>query len=41
VVSLSNRKVTETTVQNLTKAGHTYDSLSVTATTDEDVTRVL
>jgi hypothetical protein len=33
--------VTETSVQNLTKAGHTYDSLSATVTTDKDVTRVL
>jgi MscS family membrane protein len=41
VVSVPNRKVTETTVQNLTKAGHTYDSLSATVTTDKDVTRVL
>jgi small-conductance mechanosensitive channel len=41
VVSVPNRKVTETTVQNLTKAGHTYDSLSVTVTTDKDVTHVL
>jgi small-conductance mechanosensitive channel len=41
VVSVPNRKVTETTVQNLTKAGHTYDSLSATVTTDEQVTRVL
>ena len=37
VVSVPNRKVTETTVQNLTKAGHTYDSLSATVTTDKDV----
>jgi len=36
-----NRKVTETTVQNLTKAGYTYDSLSATVTTDEQVTRIL
>jgi MscS family membrane protein len=41
VVSVPNRRVTETTVQNLTKAGHTYDSLSATVTTDKDVTRVL
>jgi small-conductance mechanosensitive channel len=41
VVSVPNRKVTETTVQNLMKAGHTYDSLSATVTTDKDVTRVL
>jgi small-conductance mechanosensitive channel len=41
VVSVPNRKVTETTVQNLTKAGHTYDWLSATVTTDQDVTRVL
>jgi small-conductance mechanosensitive channel len=41
VVSVPNRKVTETTVQNLTKAGHTYDWLSATVTTDKDVNRVL
>ena len=41
VVSVPNRKVTETTVQNLTKAGHTYDWLSATVTTDKDLTRVL
>ena len=41
VVSVPNRKVTETTVQNLTKSGHTYDSLSATVTTDKDVGRVL
>jgi small-conductance mechanosensitive channel len=41
VISVPNRKVTETTVQNLTKAGHTYDWLSATVTTDKDVTRVL
>jgi small-conductance mechanosensitive channel len=41
VVSVPNRKVTETTVQNLTKAGYTYDSLSATVTTDGQVTRVL
>lgn len=41
VVSVPNRKVTETTVQNLTRAGHTYDWLSATVTTDKDVARVL
>ena len=41
MVSVPNRKVTETSVQNLTKAGHTYDSLSATVTTEKDVTRVL
>jgi small-conductance mechanosensitive channel len=41
VVSVPNRRVTETTVQNLTKSGHTYDSLSATVTTDTDVTHVL
>jgi small-conductance mechanosensitive channel len=41
VISVPNRKVTETTVQNLTKAGHTYDWLSATVTTDKDVNRVL
>jgi hypothetical protein len=33
--------VTETTVQNLTKAGHTYDSLSATVTTEKDMNRVV
>jgi small-conductance mechanosensitive channel len=41
VISVPNRKVTETTVQNLTKSGHTYDWLSATVTTEQDVTRVL
>jgi MscS family membrane protein len=41
VITVPNRKVTETTVQNLTKAGHTYDWLSATVTTDTDVGRVL
>jgi small-conductance mechanosensitive channel len=41
VVSVPNRKVTETSVQNLTKAGHTYDWLSATVTTDKDVASVV
>jgi small-conductance mechanosensitive channel len=41
VVSVPNRKVTETTIQNLTKSGHTYDWLSATVTTDKDVNKVL
>src|SRR5262249_30892901 len=41
VVSVPNRKVTETAVQNLTKAGHTYDSLSAMVTTDKDVASVV
>jgi small-conductance mechanosensitive channel len=41
VVSVPNRKVTETSVQNLTKAGHTYDWLSATVTTDGDVASVV
>jgi small-conductance mechanosensitive channel len=41
LISVPNRKVTETTVQNLTRAGHTYDWLSATVTTEQDVARVL
>lgn len=41
VITVPNRKVTETAVQNLTRAGHTYDSLSATVTTDKDMSRVL
>ena len=41
VVTIPNRKVTEATIQNLTKAGRTFDSLSVSVTTHEDATKVL
>jgi small-conductance mechanosensitive channel len=41
VVSVPNRRVTETTVQNLTRSGQTYDSLSATVTTDKDVNAVV
>jgi small-conductance mechanosensitive channel len=41
VVNIPNRKVTEQTVQNLTKAGHTYDNLNVTVTTQREVGKVL
>jgi small-conductance mechanosensitive channel len=41
VVNIPNRKVTEATVQNLTKAGGTYDSLHVAVTTEKDVSEVL
>jgi small-conductance mechanosensitive channel len=41
VVSIPNRKVTEATVQNLTKGTGTYDSINVSVTTQKDVVRVL
>jgi small-conductance mechanosensitive channel len=41
VVSVPNRKVTEAAIQNLTKAGETYDYLSVTVNTTRDVNKVL
>src|SRR5262249_39252489 len=41
VVNIPNRKVTEQTIQNLTKAGRTYDSLDVTVTTQREVSKVL
>jgi small-conductance mechanosensitive channel len=41
VVTIPNRKVTEATIQNLTRAGLTFDSLNVSVTTQQDVTKVL
>jgi small-conductance mechanosensitive channel len=41
VVSVPNRKVTEAAIQNLTKSGETYDSLSVRVSTTRDVNEVL
>jgi small-conductance mechanosensitive channel len=41
VVTIPNRKVTEATIQNLTRTGGTYDSLSVSVTTQKDADRVL
>ena len=41
VVSVPNRKVTETTVENLSHAGQTYDSLAVTISTDKDAGKVI
>jgi small-conductance mechanosensitive channel len=41
VVNIPNRKVTEAAVQNLTKAGGTYDSLNVAVTTEKEVSEVL
>jgi small-conductance mechanosensitive channel len=41
VVSIPNRRVTEQAVQNLTRAGETYDTLDVTMTTQCDVSRVI
>ena len=41
VVNIPNRRVTEQTVQNLTKAGETYDTLAVTVTTQHEVSKVL
>jgi small-conductance mechanosensitive channel len=41
VVTIPNRKVSEATIQNLTRAGGTYDSLTVSVTTHRDAGGVL
>jgi small-conductance mechanosensitive channel len=41
VVNIPNRRVTEQAVQNLTRAGETYDMLNVTVTTQREVTTVI
>lgn len=41
VITVPNRKVTEASIQNLTKAGQTHDSLSATITTTQDVDTVV
>lgn len=41
VVNIPNRRVTEQTAQNLSRAGETYDTLSVTVTTEREVSKVL
>src|SRR5262249_21471294 len=41
LVTIPNRKVTEATIQNLTKAGGTFDSLTVSVTTALDPANVL
>ena len=41
VVNIPNCRVTEQAVQNLTKAGETYDTLSVTVTTQCEVSKVI
>jgi small-conductance mechanosensitive channel len=41
IVCIPNRKVTETTLVNMTRAGQTYDSLTVTVSTEKDVATVL
>jgi small-conductance mechanosensitive channel len=41
VVTIPNRKVTEATIQNLTRAGETYDNLNVSVTTQKEVAKVL
>jgi small-conductance mechanosensitive channel len=41
VVNVPNRLVTEQSVQNLTRAGETYDTLDVTVTTQHEVTKVI
>ncbi len=41
VVHVPNRMVTENMVQNLTRAGQTYDGLDVTVTTEREVSKVL
>jgi|GEM_PF-3278544 len=41
VVSVPNRKVTETTVENLSRGTEAYDTLSVTISTDKDAGKVI
>jgi small-conductance mechanosensitive channel len=41
VFSVPNRKVTETTIENLSRGGDTYDSVSVTVSTDKDAGKVI
>ena len=41
VVSVPNRRVTEGTVENLSRGTETYDALSVTISTDKDAGRVI
>jgi small-conductance mechanosensitive channel len=41
VVTIPNRKVTEATIQNLTRAAGTFDYLDVSVTTEKDATKVL
>jgi small-conductance mechanosensitive channel len=40
-VTIPNRRVIEATTQNLTKGSSTYDSMSVSVTTQKDVNQVL
>jgi small-conductance mechanosensitive channel len=41
VVSVPNRRVTEQTVENLSRAGETYDWITVTISTDKDAGKVI
>jgi small-conductance mechanosensitive channel len=41
VVNIPNRRVTEQAVQNLTRAGETYDTLDVTVSTQREVSKVI
>ncbi|MBP3957753.1 mechanosensitive ion channel [Gemmata sp. G18] len=41
VVSVPNRKVTELTVENLSRGGETYDAIAVTVSTDKDAGKVV
>jgi small-conductance mechanosensitive channel len=41
VVNIPNRRVTDQPVQNLTRAGETYDTLDVTVTTQREVSKVI
>jgi small-conductance mechanosensitive channel len=41
LVTIPNRKVTEATIQNQTRAGRTYDSLTVSVITQKEAARVL
>ena len=41
MVSVPTRKVTEATVENLSRGAETYDSLAVTISTDKDAGKVI
>jgi MscS family membrane protein len=41
VVTIPNRKVTEATIQNLTRAAGTFDYLDVSVTTEKDASKIL
>jgi small-conductance mechanosensitive channel len=41
IISMPNRKVTETTVETLSRGAETYDTITVTITTDKDAGKVI